>query len=71
MVNYWVSAKPKEYPPCQNPALERQNAAIYQTMRTEFFYSLGMRHPEIDPSLIVPYLGSCALPNAKLDQLCR
>jgi len=71
MVKYWVTAKPQDFPPCKNPALERQNAAIYQTMRTEFFSSLNLRHAEIDPSLIIPYLSSCVLPDSKLDGNCR
>jgi hypothetical protein len=53
MVDYWISAHREQYPACQNPALERQDAAIYQAMRKEVFFSLGLGHPELEPALTI------------------
>jgi len=72
MVSYWIDAFPAEFPACKDEKLERKNAAIYQAMRNEFFASLRLQHPEVEPSLIVPYLAnpSCVLPGTELDRLC-
>jgi hypothetical protein len=72
MVSYWIDKFPGQYPACKDEKLERKNAAIYQAMRNEFFASLGLQHPRVEASLIVPYLAnpSCVLPGTTLDQLC-
>jgi hypothetical protein len=75
-VSYWIEAFPEQYPLCKNDRLERKNAEIYQAMRKEFFASLGLKNPKVDPSIIVPYLALpfCVLSGttpATVDQLCR
>jgi hypothetical protein len=72
MVSYWVDAFPQEFPACKDNQLELKNAAIYQAMRRESFTSLGMKHPEVDPELVIPYVSnpSCILPGTKVEQLC-
>jgi hypothetical protein len=74
-VTYWLDAFPTDYGLCKNDYIERENARIYQAMRNEFFASFGLAHPEVDPSLIVPYVAtpSCVLKgttSTKLKQLC-
>jgi hypothetical protein len=71
MVSYWISAFPKQYPACPDPALEREDVTIYQAMRDEVFFSLGLRHPELEPALIVPFLEYCVLRDSKPAQLCK
>lgn len=75
-VSYWIEAFPGQFPLCKDDNLERKNAVIYQAMRTEFFASLELQNPKVDPSLIVPYLAtpSCVLSgttSATVDRLCR
>jgi hypothetical protein len=73
MVDYWVDAFGSQYPSCKDDQMELKNAAIYQAMRSEFFASLGMQHPELEPALIVPYVAnpSCVLSGTNSTNLQR
>ena len=69
MVNYWRLAQ--DYRACPDFDLRLKDAAIYKAMRKESFESLGLRHPELDPAIVVAFLWDCLPPDAKSEDLCR
>ena len=69
MVLYWSSAL--KYQNCLDHDLKRQDAIIYQQMRKDFFTAMDFPNsPDLDPSIIVPYLWSCILPEGNLEKMC-
>lgn len=70
MVIYWISAE--NYKDCSNPDLKRQEAVIYQQMRRDFFTSMDFPDaPDLDASVVVPYIWNCSLPDGNLEKVCK
>ena len=70
MASYWILAH--QYQDCEDPEQRKKDAAIYQEMRREFFNSLGIADPpDVDATVLVPYLWPCSLPGINLDRTCK
>lgn len=70
MVSYWVPAY--QYKDCPNPDLKKQDAIIYQQMRRDFFTAMNFPDsPDLDVSIVTPYIFGCTLPDGKLEAACK